>query len=213
MKFKFSMLVVLVFSLFVLCSFAFSNLDDMLNKKDITQYKESLDVEKTVKKEDKTHMTVAKKGSLKDLKGFKFSTLDLDGNKVTNDVLKKAKVTMVNIWATWCPPCRAELPDIGNLAKKYKAKGCQVLAICSDVTDEDISPLQTAKDIIKNANCDEVIVLRRDKSMESIYEHIRAFPTTIFFDAKGNVIPPIIVGGRSEGDFAKAFDECLKKVK
>ena len=206
MKFKVSMLGIFLSLVVLLCSFAFNKSFYVLDKKELAK-------ELNVKGEKNTKLLVVKKVSLQNMKGLKFDTLDLSGKKVTSDVLKKAKVTMVNIWATWCPPCRAELPDIGNLAKKYKAKGCQVIAVCCDVTDEDTSALEDAKDIIENAKCDEVIVLRLNKSLNPIYEQIRAFPTTIFLNANGDVIAPIIVGGRSEADFAKVFDECLKKVK
>jgi len=194
---------------------AFSNGEDVagLGDADAKQYKELVEVAKAITKEAKTSKPVSKKASLQAVKGLSFDTQDLEGKQVTSNILQKAKVTMVNIWATWCPPCKAELPDIGRLAKKYKAKGGQIIAICSDVTDEDISALEDAKDIIADAECDEVIVLRKNKTLDSIFANIRAFPTTIFFDSQGNVIAPIIVGGRSEQEFARTFDECLAKVK
>lgn len=184
-----------------------------LSEDDANDYKALVEVAKEIAKEVKTGKPVSAKDSLQAVKALKFDTLDLEGNQVTSDVLKEAKVTMVNIWATWCPPCKAELPDIGKLAKTYKEKGCQVIAICSDVTDEDTSTLEEAKEIIADAECDSVIVLRKNASLESIYANIQAFPTTLFFDANGNVIAPVIVGGRSEEDFAKVFDECLEQVK
>ena len=213
MKVKVSILVLLSLLVLLLCSFAFNNYSVVVNKGYVLQSQVATDALQQVKKRDVPCKTVAKRMLLQEMKGLKFDTLDLNGKQVTSEIFKQAKVTMVNIWATWCPPCRAELPDIGNLARKYKAKGCQVLAICSDVTEEDVSSLQEAKEIIKNAECDKVIVLRNNHSLDSVYEQIRAFPTTIFFDANGNVIAPIIVGGRSEEAFAKVFDDCLKKVK
>lgn len=184
-----------------------------LSEEDATRYKSLVEVAKAITKEAQTRKPISKNASLQGMKGLTFDTLDLEGKQITHEVLKNAKVTMVNIWATWCPPCKAELPDIGRLAKSYKEKGGQVIAICSDVTEEDTSPLEEAKEIIKDAECEEVIVLRNNKSLASIYVNIRAFPTTLFFDSNGNVIAPIIVGGRSEADFAKVFDECLEKTK
>ena len=194
---------------------AFSDGEDVegLSEEDAMQYKALVDIAPSIKEGIKTGKPLSAKASLTTMKGLSFDTLDLDGKQVTSDILKDAKVTMVNIWATWCPPCKAELPDIGRLAKNYKEKGGQIIAICSDVTDEDTNALEDAKDIIKDAECDSVIVLRKNKSLEAIYANIQAFPTTLFFDANGNVIAPVIVGGRSEEDFAKVFDECLEKVK
>ena len=55
-----------------------------------------------------------------------------------------------------------------------------MIAICFDVTDEDDFALEDAKDIIKDAMC-EFVVLRKHKSLDSIYYNIQAYPTTLFF--------------------------------
>ncbi len=171
-----------------------------------------MQVAKEVKKGAKAGKPVPKKASLQEIQGLKFKTQDLAGNEVTSEVLKKADITMVNIWATWCAPCRAELPYIGELERKYRAKGAQVIAICSDVTDEDDSALEEAKEIIEDAKC-EFLVLRKNNSLQSIYAHIQAYPTTLFFDKNGNVVGSIVIGGRSEEQFAALLDEALEKVK
>lgn len=185
---------------------------EMLTDEEITQYKDFLSVSRKILEGAVAGTPVAKKESLQAITGLKFDTLDLEGNAVTSEILQKADVTMVNIWATWCPPCKAELPDIGNLERKYRDKGVQVVAVCSDVTDEDDSTLEDAKDIIKDAEC-EFVVLRKNKSLDAIYYNIQAYPTTIFFDKNGNVVGNIIIGGRSEEEFAKALDEVLANIK
>ncbi len=185
---------------------------DMLTENEQKQYKEFLAVASNIKNGAKAADPKPKKLSLQNIKALKFKTQDLDGKEVTQEVLKNADVTMINIWATWCPPCKAELPDIGRVAKKYRAKGCQVIAICSDVTDEDTSSLEDAKEIIKDAECD-FLVLRKNPSLNAIYSSIQAYPTTLFFDKNGDVVGTVIIGGRSESDFEKAFDEILEKIK
>ncbi len=185
---------------------------EMLEDEEKSQYQDLIAVSKKIKEGAKVANPVTRKTSLQSIQGLKFKTTDLDGNEVTQDIFKKAHVTMVNIWATWCPPCRAELPDIGNLERAYREKGCAVVAICSDVTDEDDSALEEAKEIIQDSKCD-FVVLKKNASLNAIYNNITAYPTTLFFDKDGNVIGNIIIGGRSEEDFAKAFDELLAKVK
>lgn len=61
-----------------------------------------------------------------------FTLSDLDGRKWTRKALI-GKVVVVNFWATWCPPCRKEMPDLDALYKKFKDQGLIVLAI----SDED----------------------------------------------------------------------------
>ncbi|MGP1440644.1 MAG: TlpA family protein disulfide reductase [Treponema sp.] len=184
----------------------------MLSDDEKTQYQDLIAISKKITDGAKVANPVPRKASLQSIQGLTFKTTDLNGNEVTQEIFKKADVTMVNIWATWCPPCKAELPDIGRLEKAYREKGCAVVAICSDVTDEDDSALEDAKEIIKDSECD-FVVLRKNASLDTIYDNIQAYPTTLFFDKNGNVIGNIIIGGRSEEDFGKAFDELLSKVK
>lgn len=60
-----------------------------------------------------------------------FSLTGLDGQKWTLDQLR-GKVVLVNFWATWCPPCRKEMPDLNSLYKQFKDKGFVVLAISNE---------------------------------------------------------------------------------
>lgn len=184
----------------------------MLEDDEKAQYQDLIAISKNIIKGAKVANPIPKKASLQSIKGLTFKTTDLNGNEVTQDIFKKADVTMVNIWATWCPPCKAELPDIGNLERTYREKGCAVVAICSDVTDEDDSALEEAKEIIKDSKCD-FVVLKKNASLDAIYKNIQAYPTTLFFNKDGDVIGNIIIGGRSEEDFAEAFDELLEQVK
>ena len=184
----------------------------MLTDDEKAQYQDLIAISRKITEGAKAGNPVPRKASLQGIKGLTFKTTDLNGNEVTEAIFKKADVTMVNIWATWCPPCRAELPDIGNLERAYREKGCAVVAICSDVTDEDDSALEEAKEIIKDAECD-FVVLKKNASLDAIYNNIQAYPTTLFFNKDGDVIGSIIVGGRSEEDFAKAIDDLLAIVK
>ena len=74
-----------------------------------------------------------------------FTLTDIRGQQWTLNALK-GKVVLVNFWATWCPPCQKEMPDLEALAKKYKDQGFVVLAI----TDEDaakVNPFIAARKI------------------------------------------------------------------
>ena len=59
-----------------------------------------------------------------------FSLPDLDGNTVDQDHPDfKGKVIMVNLWGTWCPPCRQELPHLIRLKKMYGERGFEIVAV------------------------------------------------------------------------------------
>ncbi|MDA8169162.1 MAG: TlpA disulfide reductase family protein [Nitrospiraceae bacterium] len=60
-----------------------------------------------------------------------FVLKDLDG-RMTSITALRGKVIVLNFWATWCPPCRNEIPVLNNFYKKYRAKGLQVIGITRD---------------------------------------------------------------------------------
>lgn len=65
------------------------------------------------------------------------SYTDLDGNPVSLQELK-AKGILLNYWATWCPPCRAEMPDFEAVYPEFKSKGIEIIAVSDD-------PIETLK--------------------------------------------------------------------
>lgn len=67
-----------------------------------------------------------------------FSLKDVNGNEVTLNSLK-GKVVFLTFWATWCPSCKEELPDLNTLQRKYSAKGFTVLSICIESSDSIVA--------------------------------------------------------------------------
>lgn len=109
----------------------------------------------------------------------------------------RGKPIIINFWATWCPPCRDELPSMNRAWKKIKDEGIQMLAIDIGEDEEAISSFT------KNYPIDFTILL--DESSEEISNwSIRGLPTTFVLDPQGHVIYRA-VGGR-EWDNKKILD-------
>ena len=67
-----------------------------------------------------------------------FETTDLAGNPVSSaEIFAGHKVTMINMWATWCDPCKEELPALAKMAEEYKQKGGQIIGLCLDAEDAE----------------------------------------------------------------------------
>ena len=110
---------------------------------------------------------------------FKLKTYD--GKVISLDKFK-GKVVLVNFWATWCPPCRAEIPDFLKVYKKYKSKGFEIVGIALDETGwSDVKPF------MENMKINYPIVLG-DQQTVMLYGGIEAIPTTFIVDKKGNII-------------------------
>jgi thiol-disulfide isomerase/thioredoxin len=115
---------------------------------------------------------------------FGFELPNLDG-KIVKLTDFKRKVTIVDIWGTWCPPCRMEIPHFVTLLDKYKDKGLAVVGVNYErVSKEKIK--STIEDFIKEQKMIYPCVLGDDATQEQIPD-FRGFPTTLFVDRKGYV--------------------------
>jgi peroxiredoxin len=110
-----------------------------------------------------------------------FTLRTLDGKSFTlkNCFKKPPKVVLVDIWATWCPPCRAEIPYIINLQKKYAKKAVVIVGIATDPKKE------TVKSFVKKMKINYTICLDPNaKTVGDSYD-VKSIPATYIIDKKG----------------------------
>jgi len=106
----------------------------------------------------------------------------------------KGKVRIVDFWATWCPPCRGEIPHFVDLQKKYAKQGLQVIGICVD---------QDGPSVVSKFMADNHInypVAMADDAITGAYGGIRGIPTTFVVDRDGNIVKKY-VGSTDEATF------------
>ncbi|MES1147145.1 MAG: TlpA disulfide reductase family protein, partial [bacterium] len=101
-----------------------------------------------------------------------FALKDLDG-KTWNLADLKGKVVMVNFWATWCPPCRKEMPDMQSLYDQFKDQGFVILSI-SDETEDKVKPF------IEKAKYNFPILLDPDGAVHKSY-FIQGIPKSFIY--------------------------------
>lgn len=151
--------------------------------------------------------------SLEEIRNWKFSTVDLDGKPVDESIFRGAKLTMVNVWATWCGPCVAEIPHIAELAKEdFADLGIQVVGIVSDIETglDNEGTLANAKFILQESGATYLnIQVNYADMFDSLLKYVEGFPTTIFVDSQGNVVGPEILGMRSKEAFLEEANQRL----
>jgi len=108
-----------------------------------------------------------------------FTLKTLDGKKISLSDLK-GKVVLVNFWATWCPPCREEMPLFERVYRKYKDKGFEILAIS---TDSSVDPI---KKFVKEFKVSFPVLLD-DGKVSNLYS-IQGLPTSFLIDREGKVV-------------------------
>jgi DsbE subfamily thiol:disulfide oxidoreductase len=117
-----------------------------------------------------------------------FTLNDLNGKSVKlKDVVSQNKVTLVNFWATWCPPCRGEIPELIKLYKKYSGQKMALVAI--DLQEDPGQVKAFAK-----SNGMNFMVLVDTKGIAGNQYRVSGIPTTFIIDNKG-VIRDMTVGG------------------
>ncbi len=108
-----------------------------------------------------------------------FTLTDLAGQQYTLKDLK-GKVVLLNFWATWCPPCRKEMPDLEALYQKFKDQGLIILAI----SDEDIAKVQP---FLAQRNFTYPVLLDPGRKVNSLF-HVEGIPKNFVFDRGGKLV-------------------------
>lgn len=142
-----------------------------------------------------------------------FTTQDLDGNTVTaQDAFSGYRLTMVNVWATYCGPCIREMPDLGELSDEFADRSVRIVGLVSDATgyggviDEDA--MQAARDIVQETGADYLHLIP-SPSLEHLLAQITAVPTTFFVDEYGCQVGKAYAGSRDKEDWAAILEETL----
>jgi thiol-disulfide isomerase/thioredoxin len=108
-----------------------------------------------------------------------FTVTDLDGRTISSADLR-GKVVLVNFWATWCPPCRAEIPDLIKLQDKYRDK-LVVLGI-----SEDEIPADEVKAFVVAQKMNYPVAMTKPE-LSKIFRGVSALPTTFVISREGKL--------------------------
>ena len=146
-----------------------------------------------------------------------FETTDLAGNVVSADVFADHKLTMINVWATYCSPCLQEMPELGELSKEYEDKGVQIIGIPIDTLEQDgtwsQSQVANAASLASQTGADYLHILPSQDLIQAGLSDIYAVPTTFFVDGSGNVTGDTYMGSKSKKEWEKIIDQTLENMK
>ena len=139
-----------------------------------------------------------------------FETVDLDGNTVKSEKLfAKNKVTMINIWGSYCGPCITEMPEIEKMYQEYSSQGGGVVGLVVDVPVDNNRFLENAQAIVKETGV-TYPNLRAWEGYNKLLEH-QGTPTTYFVDSKGKLIGSPILGAQV-ATYPKEMADLLSKA-
>ena len=142
-----------------------------------------------------------------------FTATDIDGNPVDQTLFADYKLTMINVWATYCSPCINEMPDLGRLHADMAAEGVQIVGLVSDALDSsgNISQSQVdlARDIIEATGANYTHMLPSQDLISTVLWQVTAVPTTIFVDHTGELVGYAYAGSRSYDQWTAIIYDTL----
>ncbi len=129
--------------------------------------------------------------------------VDMDGKKHKMSDYR-GKPVIVNFWATWCPPCRAELPSMNRAWAKVKDEGIQMLAVNMGESEDTIFPFTGEYPI-------DFTILLDSNGSYALEWKVQGLPTTYVVDAEGNVVYQAVGGREWDDDSILDMVRGLKK--
>jgi len=144
-----------------------------------------------------THVNDAWTG--KPAPAFLLNTLDGRGVKLSDF---RGKVVLLNFWATWCAPCRVEMPWLVDFYSRYQAQGLEIVGVS---VDDDARDKVAA--FVHARNVNYTIVLK-DEGVADAYGGLRFLPQSFFIGRDGNIVKQTF-GVRGKEDFENDIRQAL----
>lgn len=144
-----------------------------------------------------------------------FTGQNLQGESVDQEILQGHKLTMVNVWATFCTPCINEMPDLGELSQEYSDKGFQIIGMVSDAMASDGSidqdQVALAQEIVDSTSANYTHIIPGQDLYGLLYQ-ITSVPTTFFVDENGNQVGNAYLGAKDKEAWKTIIDQLLEEV-
>jgi thiol-disulfide isomerase/thioredoxin len=116
-----------------------------------------------------------------------FAWRGADGSEMSFDKTR-GKVTLVNFWATWCAPCKKELPDLIELHKAYGDRGFAVVGVATDRTP---NAGELVSEFVQKYSIPYQVLLSTQE-MEDAFRNVRMMPTSFLVDRDGKILQTIV---------------------
>ena len=136
-----------------------------------------------------------------------FTTTDMGGNTVTQEIFADYDLTMVNIWATWCGYCVEEMPELAKL-KEMLPENVNLITICDDASYET----ELTQKILDESGANFQTLMTTEDMYTQLLAYVYAFPTTFFVNSEGIPVVQPLTGVPSMENAAEAYYSIIEQI-
>lgn len=141
-----------------------------------------------------------------------FEASTIEGEALTSECFAESKLTMLNVWATYCSPCLSEMPELGEIAASYDTADFQIIGIISDVEENAKEETkEEAKGLIAQTGANYPHLLLNASLYNNLVGSVSAVPTTFFVNQEGEVLG-YLIGAYSKEDWEEIIHELLAEM-
>jgi thiol-disulfide isomerase/thioredoxin len=139
-----------------------------------------------------------------------FSASDLNGRIVDNSFFTNQRLTMVNVWGTFCGPCIREMPELAQLPGEFPSTDFAILGVVADTPDA--SNEATARQLTGSTGVTYTNVVPDLSITNDILADVSVVPTTFFVDRTGTVVGEVLTGSRSKAEWMSVIQGMLASL-
>ncbi len=144
---------------------------------------------------------------------LEFDAATVDGEAITSECFADTKLTMINVWATYCNPCLSEMPDLGEIAAAYDKSEFQIMGIVCDVmSDAKKEDIEYAKELINTTKANYPHLLLNESLYMNLVGAVESVPTTFFVNHKGELLG-YVIGAQSKATWEGIINDLLADIK
>ena len=142
---------------------------------------------------------------------FTFEATTTEGETWNSDKFANSKLTMINVWGTYCNPCLSEMPALGELAAEYDPAQFQLVGVVCDVMENDSAKnIDYAKQLITETKANYPHLLANESVYMSFLGAVSAVPTTFFVRQDGSLIG-YLTGALEKENWKALIDDLLSE--
>ncbi len=165
----------------------------------------------TVAPEGETSEDSSEDSSAEDEYYLVFEATTTEGEAWNSDKFANSKLTMINVWGTYCNPCLSEMPDLGELAAEYDPAQFQIVGVVCDVMENDSADnIDYAKQLITETKANYPHLLANESIYMSFLGAVSAVPTTFFVRQDGSLVG-YLTGALPKDNWKALIDDLLSK--